>query len=140
MFINNTKQVLSVQHASVIFDVMLIQCMSSTKSPVLKLVEEIIAADPGVRFASIIDKNGDVVEGIMNSGKTNLKSQQEEEYFCKQVAKRRKIRKEFDASLGKVRYVQVEREKLTQIVLYPTDYTIYFTLEPEMGVVERVHD
>ena len=61
--------------------------MSSTKSPVLKLVEEIIAADPGVRFASIIDKNGDVVEGIMNSGKTNLKSQQEEEYFCKQVAK-----------------------------------------------------
>ena len=31
--------------------------MSSTKSPVLKLVEEIIAADPGVRFASIIDKN-----------------------------------------------------------------------------------
>ena len=102
MFINNTKQVLSVQHASVIFDVMLIQCMSSTKSPVLKLVEEIIAADPGVRFASIIDKNGDVVEGIMNSGKTNLKSQQEEEYFCRQVAKRRKIRKEFDASLGKV--------------------------------------
>ena len=107
--------------------------MSSTKSPVLKLVEEIIAADPGVRFASIIDKNGDVVEGIMNSGKTNLKSQQEEEYFCKQVAKRRKIRKEFDASLGKVRYVQVEREK-SQIVLYPTDYaTIYFTLELEMG-------
>ena len=97
--------------------------MSSTKSPVLKLVEEIIAADPGVRFASIIDKNGDVVEGIMNSGKTNLKSQQEEEYFCKQVAKRRKIRKEFDASLGKVRYVQVEREKLTQIVLYK--YRLY---------------
>ena len=63
MFINNTKQVLSVQHASVIFDVMLIQCMSSTKSPVLKLVEvrfasiieDKIAADP----ASIIDKNGE---------------------------------------------------------------------------------
>ncbi len=112
--------------------------MSSKKSPVLKLVEEIIAVGSGVRFASIIDQNGNVVEGIMNRGKTNLKSQREEEYFCKQVAQRRKIRKEFDASLGKVRYVQVEREKLTQIVLYPADYTIYFTLEPEMGVVERV--
>ncbi len=112
--------------------------MSNSKSPVLKLVEEIITVDPGVRFASIIDKNGNVVEGIMNSGKTNLKSQQEEEYFCKEVAKRRKIHKEFDTSLGKVRYIHVEREKLTQIVLYPADYTIYFTLEPEIGVVERV--
>ena len=109
--------------------------MSSTKSPVLKLVEEIIAADPGVRFASIIDKNGDVVEGIMNSGKTNLKSQQEEEYFCKQVAKRRKIRK---ASLG-IALRTGGAGKTYADCTYPTDYTIYFTLEPEMGVVERVH-
>ncbi|MDI1495272.1 MAG: hypothetical protein K8823_578 [Cenarchaeum symbiont of Oopsacas minuta] len=112
--------------------------MSNNKPPVLKLVEEIIAIDPGVRFASIIDKDGNVVEGIMNSKKTNLKSQQEQEYFCKQVANRRAMRKEFDNSLGKVRYVHVEREKLTQIVLYPNDYTIYFTLEPEMAVVDRV--
>ena len=100
--------------------------MSSTKSPVLKLVEEIIAADPGVRFASIIDKNGDVVEGIMNSGKTNLKSQQEEEYFCKQVAKRRKIRKEFDASLGKVRYVQWSGKNLRRLycILPIIQYTL----------------
>ena len=46
--------------------------MSSKKSPVLKLVEEIIAVGSGVRFASIIDQNGNVVEGIMNRGKTAI--------------------------------------------------------------------
>ena len=49
----------------------------------------------------------------MKAGKTSLKTQKEEAHFCRQVAERRRMRKEFDKSLGKVRYVHVEREKVT---------------------------
>ena len=80
----------------------------------LGIVERIIGLDQSMRFASIIDLNGNIIEGIMKSGKTSLESQKQEENFCKQVAQRRKMRKEFDKSLGKVRYVHVEREKVTQ--------------------------
>jgi len=101
-------------------------------------VEEIINLDPQMRFAAIIDQNGNIVESIMKSGKTSLESQKEEEHFCKQVIQRRKMRKKFDKSLGKVRYVHVEREKVTQMVVYTKKFTIYFTMEPEMTIKNKL--
>ena len=80
------------------------------KQNLLEITEKIVALDANMRFASIIDLNGNILEGIMNEGKTSLESQKQEEYFCKQVAQRRKMRREFDRQLGKVRYVHVERE------------------------------
>ena len=103
-----------------------------------ELVEDIIDLEPQMRFAAVIDKDGSIIEAIMKSGKTSLKSQKDEEHFCKQVAERRNMRKEFDKSLGKVRYVHVEREKVTQIVIYPKNYTIYFTMEPEMSINTKI--
>lgn len=104
----------------------------------MEIVEDIIDVDPGMRFAAIIDLNGNILESIMKKGKTSLKTQKEEEHFCKQIAQRRKMRKEFDKSLGKVRYVHVEREKVTQIVVYPKRKTVYFTLEPEMSINKKM--
>ena len=75
---------------------------------------------------------------IKKSGKTSLKSQKEEEHFCKQVIERRKMRNDFDNSLGKVRYVHVEREKLTQMVTYLKNFTVYYTLEPEMTIENKL--
>ncbi|MDC8438482.1 MAG: hypothetical protein LV468_05710 [Candidatus Nitrosotenuis sp.] len=79
-----------------------------------------------------------MLESIMKDGKTSLKSQKEEEHFCVQVAQRRKMRQEFDKTLGKVRFVNVEREKVTQIVLYPKRKTVYFTLEPEVSAKKKL--
>ena len=104
----------------------------------IDIVEDIIGLDPQMRFAAIIDSDGNIVEAIMKKGKNSLKSQKEEEHFCKQVSQRRKMRKEFDESLGKVRYVHVEREKVTQIVVYPANHTIYFTMEPEMSMQDKL--
>jgi hypothetical protein len=104
----------------------------------LELVEDIIELDPKMRFASIIDLKGNILEAIMKSGKTSLKTQKEEEYFCRQVAKRRKMRHEFDRHLGKVRYVHVEREKVTQLVVYTKRKTIYFTVEPELSINKKL--
>ncbi len=112
--------------------------MASKKIDLLDLVEKIIGLDPKMRFAAIIDPKGNIREAIMKSGKTNLKSQKEEEHFCQQVAQRRKMRKEFDKTLGKVRYVHVEREKVTQMVVYTKRNIVYITMEPEMPITKKI--
>ncbi len=112
--------------------------MAAQKVDLLDLIENIIGLDPKMRFAAIIDPKGNIREAIMKSGKTNLKSQKEEEHFCQQVAQRRQMRKEFDKSLGKVRYVHVEREKVTQMVVYTKRNIVYITMEPEMPITKKV--
>ncbi|MDX1441300.1 MAG: DUF6659 family protein [Nitrosopumilaceae archaeon] len=112
--------------------------MGIKKTDLIKIVEDIIMLDPKMRFAAIIDSKGNIREAIMKSGKTSLKSQKEEEHFCKQVAQRRTMRKEFDRSLGKVRYVHVEREKVTQMVVYTRRNIVYFTMEPEMAIDKKI--
>lgn len=108
------------------------------KTNLLPIVEDILELDPMMRFAAIIDLKGNISEAIMKEGKTSLKSQKEEEHFCKQVAIRRKIRKQFDKSLGPVNYVHIERQKVTQIVIYPKRKTVYVTMEPEMNIVRKL--
>lgn len=111
--------------------------MTTTK-PLLEIVEKIVNLDSHMRFAAIIDLNGNIVEGIMNEGKTSLESQKQEEYFCRQVADRRKMRQEFDRPLGKVRYVHVEREKVTQFVIYTKRKTLFVTIEPELSISKKM--
>ncbi len=108
------------------------------KLDLLKLVEKIIDLDSKMRFVAIIDLKGNILEAIMKTGKTSLKTQKEEEHFCKQVAQRRKMRYEFNRHLGKVRYVHVEREKVTQLVIYSKRKTLYFTVEPELSINKKL--
>lgn len=108
------------------------------KVNLLKLVQQMINLDPKMRFAAIIDSKGNIREAIMKAGKTSLKTQKEEEHFCQQVAQRRAMRKEFDKSLGKVRYVHVEREKVSQMVIYTKRNIVYFTMEPEMPIDQKI--
>ena len=109
-----------------------------TSKSLLEIVEKIVNLDRHMRFAAIIDLNGNIVEGIMKEGKTSLESQKQEEYFCKQVADRRKMRQEFDRPLGKVRYVHVEREKVTQFAIYTRRKIVFVTLEPELTIQRKM--
>ena len=108
------------------------------KAHLIPIVEEILSIDPGMRFAAIIDLKGNISEAIMKEGKTSLKTQREEEHFCRQVALRRKMRKQFDKSLGPVNYVHIERERVTQIVVYPRRKTVYVTIEPNMDIKRKL--
>jgi len=108
------------------------------KAHLIPIVEDILSIDPGMRFAAIIDLKGNISEAIMKEGKTSLKTQKEEEHFCKQVALRRKMRKQFDNSLGPVNYVHIEREKVTQIVVYPKRKTVYVTIEPNIDIKRKL--
>lgn len=112
--------------------------MAGKQIDLLKMVEKIVNLDSKMRFAAIIDTKGNIREAIMRAGKTNLKSQREEEHFCRQVAQRRTMRNEFNKTLGKVRYVHVEREKVSQMVVYSKRNIIYFTMEPEMAITKKL--
>jgi len=108
------------------------------KTDLLDIVQKILNLDSQMRFAAIIDTKGKIREAIMKTGKTSLESQKEEEHFCKQVAQRRAMRKEFDRTLGKVRYVHVEREKVSQMVIYTKRNIVYFSMEPEMPINTKI--
>ncbi len=108
------------------------------KVDLLEIVQKILDLDSKMRFAAIIDTKGNIREAIMKGGKTSLESQKEEEHFCKQVAQRRTMRKEFDRTLGKVRYVHVEREKVSQMVIYTKRNIVYFAMEPEMPISTKI--
>jgi hypothetical protein len=112
--------------------------LKNNKVDLLPIVESIIGLDPMMRFAAVIDLKGNISEAIMKEGKTSLKTQKEQEYFCKQVAMRRKIRQQFDKSLGPVNYVHIERKKVTQIIIYPKYKTVYVTMEPNMDIKRKL--
>ncbi len=111
---------------------------SKKKVDLIDIVQKILNLDSQMRFAAIIDTNGKIREAIMKTGKTSLESQKEEEHFCKQVSQRRTMRKEFDRTLGKVRYVHVEREKVSQMVIYTKRNIVYFAMEPEMPINTKI--
>ena len=113
--------------------------MQQTKDEqLLNVAENILAFNTAMRFAGILDLKGNIIEGIMKDRKTSLESQKQQEKFCKDAAKARKMREAYDKKLGKVRYVHTERENVTQITVYVKKYTIFITMEPELSVNKKL--
>jgi len=71
--------------------------MNQTKDEqLLNVAENILALNNAMRFASILDLKGNIIEGIMKDRKTSLESQIQQEKFCKDAAKARKMREAYD--------------------------------------------
>jgi len=114
---------------------MAVEC---TEDELLEIVENILALDPAMRFSAILDLKGNILEGIMKESKTSLESQKQQEKFCKDAAKARKMREKYNDSLGKVRYIHNERENVTQIISYAPNCTIFVTMEPELRINKKL--
>ena len=114
---------------------MAVEC---TEDELLEIVENILALDTAMRFAAILDLNGKILEGIMKESKTSLESQKQQEKFCKDAAKARKMREKYNDTLGKVRYIHNERENVTQIISYAPNCTIFVTMEPELRINKKL--
>ena len=104
----------------------------------LKVAENILSLNTAMRFAAILDLKGNIIEVIIKDRKTSLESQKQQEKFCKDAAKARKMREAYDKKLGKVRYVHTERENVTQITVYIKKYTIFITMDPELSVNKKL--
>ena len=107
---------------------------ANKEAELLHIVEEILKLDPAMRFAAVLDLKGNILEGIMKENKTSLESQKQQEKYCNDVAKARKMRESYDEKLGKVRYIHTERENITQITAYTRKYTVFITMEPELRI------
>jgi len=90
-----------------------------------------------IRFVAIINKNGKILKAEMRDEVPSLLKTQNEEKFCQDVTLRRKMREEFDKTLGKVRFVNVERENISQIVMYAKTKSLFVTVEPEISVNDK---
>jgi len=106
----------------------------SNKEQLQNMVNSIFKLSKKVRFIGVISDNGKILLSEMKSDTHSLLKKENEEKFCKDVVTRKKMRKEFDQSLGKVRYVNVERENISQIVTYVNSKSIFITVEPELTV------
>jgi len=104
----------------------------------LQIVEKILNLDPAMRFAAVLGLKGNILEGIMQENKTSLESQKQQEKYCNDVAKARKMREAYDEKLGKVRYIHTERENITQITAYTRKYTVFITMEPELSITKKL--
>ena len=107
------------------------------KTQLVSVISKIFKLNKKIRYIAIISDSGKIISSEMKLDKHSLLKQQNEEKFCKDVVKRKKMRSEFDKSLGKVRYVNVERENITQIVTYINSKSIFVTIEPELTIIAK---
>ena len=111
-----------------------------------ELVDEIMDMGPHVRFAAVVELDGKIASGMLRSGGVPLGPRREAERFCSRAARHRRARRGFDASLGRVSYVHVERETAAQFAVYHPEFTVCLTVEPEASIdakismVERVRE
>ena len=96
------------------------------------VISKIFKINAKIRFVSVIDLNGKITISEMKPDLQSLLKKSNEEKFSKHVAVRRDMRHEFDKKLGKVSYVHVERENITQFVVYSKAHSFFITLEPEI--------
>ena len=101
------------------------------------LIQKIGKLHKKIRFVAIIDKNGKVLKTEMRDEVPSLLKTKNEEKLCHDVTIRRKMREEFDKSLGKVRFVNVERENISQIVMYAKTKSLFVTVEPEISINDK---
>ena len=101
------------------------------------LIKKIGKLHKKIRFVAIIHKNGKILKTEMRDEVPSLLKTKNEEKFCQDVSLRRKMREEFDKSLGKVRFVNVERENISQIVMYAKTKSLFVTVEPEISITDK---
>ena len=101
------------------------------------LIKKIGKLHKMIRFIAIIHKNGKIIKSEMRDEVPSLLKTKNEEKFCQDVTVRRKMREEFDKSLGKVRFVNVERENISQIVMYAKTKSLFITVEPEISITDK---
>lgn len=68
--------------------------------------------DPKIRFVGLINNKGKLVAGGMVEGKKPLEDEKKDEMLYLELALRVRMRQEFDAELGPVRFAMSYRDKV----------------------------
>ena len=77
-----------------------------------KICQNIIALDPKMRSARLINSRGHLTAGGMKEGLLSLEAQKQDEMMFMELALRVRMRHEFDAEFGEVHFSMSYRDKV----------------------------
>ena len=77
-----------------------------------KLCQNIIALDPKMRSARLINSRGHLTAGGMKEGLLSLEAQKQDEMMFMELALRVRMRHEFDTEFGEVHFSMSYRDKV----------------------------
>ncbi|ALI34660.1 hypothetical protein NMY3_00447 [Candidatus Nitrosocosmicus oleophilus] len=108
-----------------------------------KIIDTIFELNEGIRYAGLIDETGSLIVGGMRHGIDSIVDQPSEELYLTHTALRKSMRERFDDTMGKARFVYVEREKLSLLTFYLDKKMLLITLEPNLesqNVIDLAED
>ena len=76
------------------------------------ICRRIMDLDPKIRFVGVINERGKLLAGGLREGLKSLEDPKDDEMLFTEVALRARMRKEFDAQLGKVKFAMSFRENV----------------------------
>jgi Family of unknown function (DUF6659) len=97
-----------------------------------KIIDTIFELNDGIRYAGLIDETGSLIVGGMRHGIDSIVDQPSEELYLTHTALRKSMRERFDDTMGRARFVYVEREKLSLLTFYLDKKMLLITLEPNL--------
>lgn len=103
----------------------------SVKEQLNRFMEKILQIDRDVvRFVGIFDTSENCLMTKMQQGKISYVTQREEDAFALYLKNTKKMQETLDHALGKVRFMEIRREKLYQLVFFVDSLIIFVTVEP----------
>ena len=108
-----------------------------------KIIDTIFELNDGISYAGLIDETGSLIVGGMRHGIDSIVDQPSEELYLTHTALRKSMRERFDDTMGKARFVYVEREKLSLLTFYLDKKMLLITLEPNLesqNVIDLAED
>ncbi|MDE1829090.1 MAG: hypothetical protein KGI25_02090 [Thaumarchaeota archaeon] len=93
----------------------------------------IMDLDPQMRFVGVINERGKLLAGGLRDGLKSLEDPKDDEMLFTEVALRARMRKEFDAQLGAVKFAMSVRDKVIIMSFPLSDRNIlYVSANPEI--------
>ena len=101
-----------------------------------KICDSILAVDPKIRFAGVINERGRLVAGGQKENVEPLESEKDDEMIFMELALRVKMRKEFDKQLGRVNFAMASRGRSMEMSIPIGDDILYIIGEPSVNYAE----
>ena len=93
-----------------------------------------ILSEQEIRFAGFVNMQGDLVEGQFREDVVPFENDEEQKSIFRELAVRISTRKNFDFSMGAVKYSASRREKLVMMSFPLKNIILLITTEPHVNI------
>jgi hypothetical protein len=93
-----------------------------------------ITSEKEIRFAGFVDMKGDLLKSQLREGTIPFENDEEQQKIFRELAVRISARKDFDYSMGAVKYSASRREKLVMMSFPLKNMILLITAEPNINI------